>query len=234
VKVDDYDYVIGANSELADGDVTCDLFPNSGTSNAWLFEIKDCSYYLPSQPVIISGPDTLCTIADPESFYSIDSVQWASGYEWRIQPDSAGSILSDSVTSQITWNPTFEGQVTVQARSFNDCGYSAWSEPHVTHVYTCMGLEEPGGGEAGKRGELEISPNPVKEVLSVRVSGLSLGKDYNLSIYDVFGRKVRKIIVLDGQEKFLINVEAFPAGVYIAILKNGVDVLESKKFVVAR
>jgi hypothetical protein len=242
VKLDDYDYVIGANSEVADGDVSCDLFPNSGTSNAWIFEIKDCSYYLPSPPAILSGPDTLCSSANPVSSYSIDTVQWATGYEWNILPDSAGSILSDSVTSQVTWNPVFEGQVTVQARSINDCGYSAWSESHVTQVYTCMGMEEHGGMGAWGRGGLYIWPNPAKELLNVKVLGLSAGIYYYLSIYDIFGREVDANIsssprVGGGREvgwHWLINVHKLPQGIYIVVLRDGPMMKSSAKFVVGR
>jgi hypothetical protein len=238
LKKDDYDYIIGANSEWANGDVTCDLFPDpyDYTADAWIFEIKDCSFYLPSPPVILSGPDTLCTSANPVSSYSIDTVQWATGYEWRIQPDSAGSILSDSVTNQVTWNQTFEGQVTVQSRCFNDCGTSAWSEPHVTQVYTCMGLEE--FGESGI--SFTVQPNPAREIVNCRLSIVDCRSNCSLMIYDIFGREVATKLspspaVGEGQGGgWTVDVSAFPPGIYLAVLREGQTVQASAKFVVAR
>jgi hypothetical protein len=51
---------------------------------------------------------------------------------------------------------------------------------------------------------------------------------------DIFGREIQKIKVLHGQDEFQVNVAAFSQGVYVAILRNETDILESRKFVVAR
>jgi hypothetical protein len=55
-----------------------------------------------------------------------------------------------------------------------------------------------------------------------------------LVIYDIFGREVRRIKVAQGQDEVIVDLESYPPGVYIAILKNGLNILESGKFVVAR
>jgi hypothetical protein len=108
-----------------------------------------------------------------------------------------------------------------------------------------VGVEEPGGGEAGKpgsgeageQGSLDIWPNPAREMLNVECLMLNEGKDYSIYIYDIFGRQMLSstpIIhpfggIRGGQQ---INVETYPPGVYIAILKKGFDLMESRKFVV--
>jgi hypothetical protein len=97
-----------------------------------------------------------------------------------------------------------------------------------------VGLEEQGSAEAGGRGGLEIWPNPASQVISVKSSVISSGKDCSIVIYDVFGREITEIKVPDRSDQVQINVESYPAGVYIAILKNGSDLLGSGKFVVAR
>jgi hypothetical protein len=97
----------------------------------------------------------------------------------------------------------------------------------------------------GKRGGLEIWPNPAREILNFKFSILNSGRDYSISIYDIFSRLVLSstpIIPPSGGTRggpeegwqWQINVEAFPPGVYIAILKKGFDLVESRKFVVAR
>jgi hypothetical protein len=142
LKKDDYNYVLGANSNYLDADVECDLFPNDLQDDAWLLEVKDCSYYQPSIPVIISGPDTLCSTVSAVSIYSVNPANWARSYEWSVEPNNAGTLHTDSLSVQVTWDTQFVGPVAIMVRSSNDCGNSAWSEPHNTQVYTCMGVEE--------------------------------------------------------------------------------------------
>ena len=90
----------------------------------------------------------------------------------------------------------------------------------------------PGDGETGR--DLEIWPNPASQVLSVKSTVLSSGRDFNLFVYDVFGREVAEIKVPDRQDQVQINVKSYPPGVYIAVLKNGCDLFGSSKFVVVR
>jgi hypothetical protein len=101
-----------------------------------------------------------------------------------------------------------------------------------------VGIEEDketgGQGEEEKRRELEIWPNPAREILNFKFSILNSGRDYSISIYDIFGREVHKIVIPDGQDKNVVNVQGYSPGVYIAILKQGFDLVESRKFVVAR
>ena len=236
LKNSDYDFVLGAISKMKSYDVECDPFPDPYdiTENAWLLEIKDCHYLQSEPPVIVVGPDSICSYTHTPSLYSVNPVSKAKSYDWSLYPEDAGTLVEDSLNATITWNPPFEGQVTVQARSFNDCGYSAWSESYITQVYTCMGVEEHGGGEAWGHGKLEVWPNPCREVLSVKCLGLSSGGDYSLSIYDIFGREIKIIDVPNKQYEVQLNIESFPSGVYVVILRNGLDILATRKFVVAR
>ena len=238
LKLDDYNYVIGANSNYLSDDVECDLFPNNTIDyNAWLLEIKDCDYYKPHVPVIASGPDTVCSTITANSVYTIDTAAWATGYEWLLIPETAGTISIDSLSAQITWNLTYEGTAELKARGTNDCGYSEWSEAKCVRVHTCLGIEEEETGRPGDKETvrgLEVWPNPASQVLSVKCLGLNSGSDINLSVYDVFGREVAEIKVPERQDQVQINVESYPPGVYIAVLKSGCDFLGSSKFVVAR
>jgi hypothetical protein len=99
---------------------------------------------------------------------------------------------------------------------------------------TTVGVKEHGGMEAWGHGRMEVWPNPAREVINFKFSILNSGRDYSISIYDIFGREVQKIKVQDGQEMVQVNVNGFSPGVYIAILKKGFDLVESRKFVVAR
>jgi hypothetical protein len=106
-----------------------------------------------------------------------------------------------------------------------------------------VGIEEEedhGGMEAWGHGGLFLWPNPAKTIVNCQLSTVdfqycsSSGIYLSLVIYDIFGREVQKIKVPDGQEEFQVNVAGYSKGVYIAILRNGFDIVESRKFVVAR
>jgi hypothetical protein len=110
---------------------------------------------------------------------------------------------------------------------------------------TTVGVKEHGGMEAWGHGGMFLWPNPAKPIVNCQLSTVDFQGDYTLVIYDIFGRLVLSstpIIPpsggtrggLEGGVQWQINVESFPPGVYIAILKNGVELLESRKFVVAR
>jgi hypothetical protein len=233
-KNDDYNYVLAANAQYLDQDVQCDLFPNSLEYNAWLIEIKDCSFYLPLAPILTSGPDILCSTTNPVALYSIDTVQYATGYEWLLEPEDAGTFLSIDTIAEVTWNPQFEGQAVVRARSYNDCGNSGWSEPKYTMVYPCIGVNEHGGMEAGGRGDVVVYPNPAREVLSVKVLGLSEGLVYSLEIYDIFGRPVLSGGSSGREGEIRVDVSGLVHGIYLVVVRDRGKWIGSAKFVVVR
>jgi len=116
---------------------------------------------------------------------------------------------------------------------------------------TTVGVEEHGGMEAGERGsgeQLIIWPNPVREVLSVKVLGLSECSDCELMMYDVFGRLVSASLIslpqdggrpgdggITGRDGiWTVDVSTLPPGIYfISVSENGRQVAGGK-FVVAR
>lgn len=229
LKIDDYNYVIGANTNYLDQDVGCDLFPNNIIDyNAWLLEIKDCNYYMPAAPVIASGPDTLCSTTNATSIYSINPVTWSWGYEWSMEPENAGIMLQDSLNAEITWNPQYEGPVAISARSYNDCGYSAWSEPHITQVYTCLGTGEYFLNEFS----LIIIPNPVNDKVTISVKGRIQKKQIEISFMNLLGSEVKKGMFSESEESTEIDVSELPAGIYfISILKEGKRIASGKMIV---
>jgi len=242
-KNDDYNYVLAANSQLLDQDVQCDLFPDPYdlTWDAWLIEIKDCSFYLPLAPLLTSGPDILCSTTNPVALYSIDTVQYATGYEWLLEPEEAGTLLSLDTLAEVTWNPQFEGQAVIRARCYNDCGNSGWSEPKYTMVYPCIGVNEHGGMEAWGRGGVLVYPNPTRGMLNVECLMLNEGASYSLEIYDVFGRKAPGHLASlppgggrAGDGGWTVDVSGLVPGIYLAVVKDSGSVLGTGKFIIIR
>jgi len=214
LKKEDYNYVLGANSNYLDADVECDLFPNDLQDNAWLLEIKDCNYYMPETPVISSGPDTLCSTTNTTSIYAITQVSWAWDYEWSIEPENAGTMVQDSLSVMITWNTLFEGQASIKVRSYNDCGSSAWSEEHTTQVYTCLGMEE--NNLSGLF--IVVHPNPAGQWAAfdyILPEGESMA---TITITDLTGKTVDVLQVSGMQGQKLWDTHLIESGMYFYTL----------------
>jgi len=99
-----------------------------------------------------------------------------------------------------------------------------------------VGIEEEEGMEAWGQGGLEIWPNPAREQIHVRfyMDDGRFNKDLGLEIYDIFGREVKEIKVPIKQNEVQINVEGYPTGIYLILLKGGQNIRASAKFVIAR
>jgi len=117
---------------------------------------------------------------------------------------------------------------------------SVWAEK-LDDLGLIVGIDEQGSGGAGKQGSLEVWPNPATEGLSVKCSGLSSGIDYELVIYDIFGRlaTVRQISLPPGVGRagdggWQMDVSSLPPGIYIAVIKNDKGVWANRKFMISR
>ncbi|MBW6460044.1 MAG: T9SS type A sorting domain-containing protein [Bacteroidales bacterium] len=101
-----------------------------------------------------------------------------------------------------------------------------------------VGIEEAGehgGMEAWGRGGVVVYPNPVREVLSVRVLGLSEGIVYSLEIYDVFGRLApTPALPQPGEGEIRVDVSGLVPGIYLAVVRDKKHFIGSAKFVVVR
>ncbi|MBW6460853.1 MAG: T9SS type A sorting domain-containing protein [Bacteroidales bacterium] len=93
------------------------------------------------------------------------------------------------------------------------------------------------GEEVGVR----VWPNPVREVLSVKVLGLSEGLVYSLEIYDIFGRKAPGHIASlppgggrAGDGGWTVDVSGLVPGTYLAVVRDKKHFIGSAKFVVVR
>ncbi len=225
LKKSDYNYVIAGQSCTATYDVECDLYGIQDI-DIWLFEIKDCSLYMPQTPIQPTGPDTLCYTTDSTSSYSISPAAKAWGYEWEIAPEEAGTLIEDSLSVYVSWNHQYEGEVEISARSYNDCGESEWSEAKKTWVYNCVGVEELSAGNI----KMKVYPNPAGEKVVFQATSPPLihpmGGNIVLEIRDVFGNPVAELKLKS--EETVWDTKEIPAGVYIYTLKTNDQMISGK------
>jgi hypothetical protein len=84
---------------------------------------------------------------------------------------------------------------------------------------------------------INIFPNPTNSEIHVRSSVFGarssvLGVRSSVFIFDMFGRQLEEIQVPIGQDQVSIDVSDYPAGIYIAVLKNEKGNVGRRKFVV--
>lgn len=80
--------------------------------------------------------------------------------------------------------------------------------------------------------EIIIYPNPASTTITVDVSPFSgRCKDNQLEIMDIWGRSWIRKSIPGGEEEFSINVTHFPAGMYIAIVRCGTQIISKNKFI---
>jgi len=83
-------------------------------------------------------------------------------------------------------------------------------------------------------GELYIYPNPAYSILNIEYPIMNDECRSIISIYDVFGRKVKEVEVPKGQQQLNVNVSKWRNGLYIAVLKDDKKFIAKQKFVVLR
>ncbi len=80
------------------------------------------------------GGDFRCHNSPPMSEtrnYVSDELTAATGYEWRLEPQSAGSITYTDTLAQVEWANDFIGEAYVSARAITPEGYTNWAGQRV-------------------------------------------------------------------------------------------------------
>lgn len=73
-------------------------------------------------------------------------------------------------------------------------------------------------------------PNPVKDVVTLQYD-LAVN-NAEVTIFDVTGRLIQNVVLNSVIGSSELNVSAYPAGVYLVLVKQGAEVVSSSKLVV--
>jgi hypothetical protein len=137
-------------------------------------------------------------------------------------------------TRPFTYNSLCPYQIVSDTIVQDDCG-------------VIVGMEEQGGGEAGKQGSAEacghggilLWPNPASSEIHGRLNmdDGRFNKDLTLVVYDIFGRAApgpSPTWWKGEQSSWTVDVSTLPPGIYLGVIKEGQIIKASAKFVVAR
>ena len=84
---------------------------------------------LPFKPGIPKGDNNYCS-GELSSDFTTSGALYANAneYQWKLNPESAGTVMGTSTSTTIQWDEDFEGSAWLKVRGHNDCGYGSYSD----------------------------------------------------------------------------------------------------------
>jgi hypothetical protein len=225
LKKDDYNYVFNAQAQFNSNDVQCELH---GDIDAWVFEIKDCSYYMPAIPQSPTGPDTVCNQSSQPCTFTILPAPLAWDYQWQLLPETAGSIYTDTLQAEVNWSEDFFGTATITVRSTNDCGESEWSEPRYVQVEDCVGIDEHA------MEIIKVYPNPAGDYICFEFANHQAHKGPCLEVVNTKGMLIESIFFYPSETLKVWDTRGISPGIYFYRFKSGGLVLKRGKIVLQK
>lgn len=175
----------------------------------------------PSLPISdITGPDSLCSVTNTQSIFSATLEDMSLETNWYLQPENAGSINNQQDTAIITWNPIFEGQVSLKTGIINKCDIEEFSNEKEVLVRTCLGLRQ----EHIK--ELNLYPNPATNQITFELP--QINKQSQLQIKDIYGKVITTLSIKPNQSQLIWECGGFASGVYFYEAEIGGEVYRGK------
>lgn len=124
----------------------------------------------PVQPNTPSGPTSICQDYTGIQ-YLTRSVQWATTYNWTVEPSNAGTISGPDTVASFTLNPAFLGNYTIKVRADNSCGNGTWSQGLNCAAYMTPSqytLSE-GGGYCDGAGGIELTMDGSQQGINYEI-----------------------------------------------------------------
>lgn len=87
--------------------------------------------------------DSIICIGIPSSEYHVSKVTGATTYNWSLIPENAGSIISNSETATVNWNPVYTGRTSISLQVSRNDELSEISELIVNIAKRTKLINEP-------------------------------------------------------------------------------------------
>jgi len=175
----------------------CGTSPYSDTLEIYVF-----------QPILNqapAGPDTICSVNNQESYFTINNPIEPSQVSWQIEPETAGIIMTQQDTAIITWSISYDGEVSLNTAIINNCGTIEYSPNKQVQLRTCLGV-----GEQTYR-SLKVYPNPAQDYIIFELPKNT--KESSLIISDIYGKTIAELNTKD-QTQIKWDCTKLASGVY--------------------
>lgn len=91
------------------------------------------------------------------------------------------------------------------------------------------GMDDVGNGSK----QVSVYPNPFTHSTTIKITNKEQGiRNYELRVYDVLGKEVKKLIINSSADGTLINSQDLPGGVYIYKVENEKKIIANGKLII--
>jgi hypothetical protein len=115
------------------GSTKCDTYSGFTRVSEFVEWISSKTGIEDFRPAAPSGNNTICSLSDT-TIYDVDPSPAATKYEWKLFPENAGTIITDSTNAKVKWNHSYSGRVQVMVRTTVYNRVSDWSKLNVMIV----------------------------------------------------------------------------------------------------
>lgn len=163
----------------------------------------------PEQPAMPDGPTYVNLNNVTSSTYTVESLQYASNYEWAVAPVEAGDITGMGTTAEVNWNSSFLGTALISVQAANMCGESIFSDALEVTVDNVVKI-----AEQEDKTRLYVYPNPGNGTFKIATTR-SIAKAH-ICIHNILGEQVINMQKnIGGDEVISIDLGTAPDGIYI-------------------
>jgi hypothetical protein len=178
-----------------------------------------------SEPApVITGDNLVCQLAEGE--YSVEYSGYST-YEWTVD---GGEITSGQGTNEITvyWTAAQGSTTFVNVSESKIEGCEGTAETFEVTIDECVGVEET------SEGNISIFPNPVKNILNVKMENIG-SSAIELTIINAQGKTaLSKIINTKSASTTKMDVSNLAPGIYFVSIKSDHIQIESRKILITK
>jgi hypothetical protein len=201
-------------------------------------------------PEITFNPLSVLEVLAPEKIDSMDlsftnnssvpinySITYPDAIDWMSLTGPVSGTLNGSATKTVKVHFTTIGMSEDTLGTYLTFSYGSgkqFLEPVHLFIDQSVYIDEDGKTVRLYDNKMVVWPNPAREGLSFKVSGLNVGVDYSIYVYNTSGIMVEKISIPEGKDQIHMNVGTYQPGLYFAILKNSDKTICSTRFVVIK
>lgn len=119
-----------------------------GDANIMVMGMNECGEGDMSEPLTVNINDVPVAAAAPTgdtdlcegtltTVYTASEIMYADDYNWSFTPEEAGTITSDGMEAEVTWNTEWSGEAEIFVTGVNECGEGETSSA-LTVMMTAM------------------------------------------------------------------------------------------------